>query len=331
MTQLLLLISVLVFTAIAVGVSVFYIQRFLNPEPSIVQHRLLRLQEDEKPTTDAIDEEIQKKLEKLYRTSDYKYEGFGKKLEEIKMFKDLKKLIRQSGETDQVDKVFLKFFIAPFIISLFIALLLKNAIMVILGILVPFIVRFVFIFKKKQRFNKFIALFPEALNLMTSSLRAGHSFQASLTIISTEMNEPVKTEFEHVVSDINLGIPVKEALLRFGDNMDNMPDIRMFNTAVLIQRESGGNLAEILTKLSYTIRERFKIKGQISAMTGQSRLTGYVIGAMPTGLLVGLMVFMPDYVEPLFEEPLGRGMLIVAGILQIIGVFVIRKIVDIRI
>ncbi len=331
MSQLLLLIAVLAFTAIAVGASVFFMQRFLNPEPSVVQQRLLRMQEDDKPDDDILDAEIQKKLEKLYRVSDYKYEGLGKKLEEIKMFKNLKKLIRQSGETEQVDKVFLKFFVAPVVVALFIALVLKNVFLILLSMLVPFIVRFVFIFKKKQRFNKFIALFPEALNLMTSSLRAGHSFQASLTIISTEMNEPVKTEFEHVVSDINLGISVKEALLRFGDNLDNMPDIRMYTTAVLIQRESGGNLAEILTKLSYTIRERFKIKGQISAMTGQSRLTGYVIGAMPTALLVGLMMFMPDYVAPLFEDPLGRGMLIVAAILQIIGVFVIRKIVDIRI
>lgn len=134
-----------------------------------------------------------------------------------------------------------------------------------------------------------------------------------------------------MVKDINLGIPVRESLARMVSKLDTLPDVRMFATAVAIQREAGGNLAEVLENLGYTIRERFKLKGQIAALTGQSRLTGYVLGCAPVVLLAGLSVFFYDYVAPLYETEFGHYALIAAFILQVIGFFVMKKIIDIRV
>jgi tight adherence protein B len=133
------------------------------------------------------------------------------------------------------------------------------------------------------------------------------------------------------VRDINLGIPVREALSRLVAKLDTLPDVRMFATAVTIQREAGGNLAEVLENLGYTIRERFKLKGQIAALTGQSRLTGYVLGCAPAGILILLSIFMFDYVSPLYNTAMGHIALVVVVILQSIGFFVMKKIIDIRV
>jgi tight adherence protein B len=130
---------------------------------------------------------------------------------------------------------------------------------------------------------------------------------------------------------MNLGIPVKEAMEKMVGNLDNMPDVKMFCTAVLIQREAGGNLAEILDKLSNTIRERFKLKGQIMALTGQARLTGYVLGCAPLVLLGILSMFFYSYVKPLYETEMGKMLLIVAAVLQVIGFLVMKKIIEIRV
>ena len=134
-----------------------------------------------------------------------------------------------------------------------------------------------------------------------------------------------------MVRDINLGIPVPDALVRLVNKLDALPDICIFATAVTIQREAGGNLAEILESLANTIRERFKLKGQIAALTGQSRLTGYVLGGAPATMLVGLSIFMYSYVKPLYETDMGHLALMVAMGLQIVGFLVMRKIIDIRI
>ena len=199
----------------------------------------------------------------------------------------------------------------------------------VVGLLIPLMAYLYVIIKKKKRFNRFTLQLPDALNLMTSSLRAGHAFQSSLKIVSTEMPEPISGEFSDLVRDINLGIPVKESLERLVHKLDTLPDVHMFVTAVLIQREAGGNLAEVLDKLSYTIRERFKLKGQIAALTGQSRLTGYLLGAAPIVLFI-LLTFM-GYTKPLMEHPLGYLLLGIGGFVMLIGFIIMRKIVDIRV
>jgi tight adherence protein B len=201
----------------------------------------------------------------------------------------------------------------------------------LVGILVPIGAYSLVLFKRSQRYGKFIAQLPDALSMITSALRAGHSFQSALTVVSSEMPNPIAIEFASMVKDINLGIPVRESLARMVLKLDTLPDVRMFATAVAIQREAGGNLAEVLENLGYTIRERFKLKGQIAALTGQSRLTGYVLGGAPAVLLAGLSLFFYPYVQPLYETDMGHLALLIAFILQMIGFFVMKKIIDIRV
>jgi tight adherence protein B len=204
-------------------------------------------------------------------------------------------------------------------------------VLVLAGILFPGLA-FAFVeVKRRKRLSKFVIQLPDALGMITSALRAGHSFQSAMSVASTELSDPISTEFALVVRDTNLGIPMKEAMGKMVGRLDALPDVRMFVTAVMIQREAGGNLAEILEKLGYTIRERFKLKGQVSALTGQARLTGYVLGAAPAIIFIGLSLFMYSYVQPLWETLLGHIAIGVVIVMQAIGFFVMRKIIEIRV
>jgi tight adherence protein B len=166
--------------------------------------------------------------------------------------------------------------------------------------------------------------------MITNALRAGHSLQSALSLVSLEFKDPIGTEFSQLTNDINLGIPMKDALERMANTMESVTDLRLFTTAVMINREAGGNLAEVLEKLGYTIRDRFKFKGHLKAITGQSRLTGYVIGLMPLFLGLIFSVISPGYTDPLFDTVLGLILLVAAIGMEILGMFIIGKIVNIR-
>lgn len=317
--------------AIAVGAAIFFWLRYKNPEPSLLQERLRRLKgqgasEAEKLATDNL-----LRTNRFYKDSDYKNEKLGRQLEQFSFFRKLKLLMQQAGIKTPPDAFFINRLVLPAVLMVVVGLatgfvpLLVFPVVLVVGTIVS--VRM----QRQKRYNRFIAQLPDALTMLTSSLRAGHSFQSALLLISSEMSEPIGAEFSVMVRDINLGIPVREALLRLVSKMDSLPDVCMFSTAVTIQREAGGNLAEVLENLSRTIRERFKLKGQIAALTGQSRLTGYVLGGAPVTLLLGLSILMYNYVKPLYETDIGHFCLLGAAVLQGIGFMVIRKIIDIRV
>jgi tight adherence protein B len=243
----------------------------------------------------------------------------------------LQKALRQAGMKTPVDKFVLTFLFIPLGFGFVLMLLLKNPMMLFLGIAIFVVAVMMVKMRQKKRLNRISTQLPDALNLITSSLRAGHSFQSAMTIVVNELPDPLASEFAQVVSDINWGIPVKDALTKMVNSLDGLVDIRMFVTSLIIQRETGGNLAEILDKLSTTIRERFKLKGQIAALTGQARLTGYILGCAPAGLFLFLSLFMGKYVEPLTTTEIGKVALVVACIMQIIGFFVMKKIIEIRV
>lgn len=314
--------------SVSVGIAVFFFQRYSNPEPSLLQQRLTDFKDRGKEESKAVNETMEK-LARLYKDEPYQFPKLGKRLESYERFLTLKKLILQAGMSVPVDLFLFRNLMLPLFLGVLFAVI--TPVMFLVGVGVAGFFYFSLIMKKGKRFSRFITQLPDGLSLVTTSLRAGHSFQAALGILSTELPNPIAEEFAKVVKDINLGIPVKEALERLALSMDNIPDIRMFVTAVLIQRESGGNLAEVLDKLSYTIRERFKLKGQIAALTGQARLTGYVLGLAPVVLLGGLSLVMYSYVAPLYETTIGNILLGVAGVMQIIGFIVMKKIVDIRV
>ena len=185
-------------------------------------------------------------------------------------------------------------------------------------------------FKKKARLKKFAAQLPEALELMARGLRAGHSLQAGFQLVGEETNDPLGGEFMRVFEEQNLGISLDDALSGMTDRVPNL-DLKFFATAVVLQRQTGGDLAEILDKIGALIRARFKIFGQIQALTGEGRLSGVVLMALPPVLFLVMMKINYEYTMVLFTDELGKKMLAVAVFLQIIGAFVIKKIVNIKV
>jgi tight adherence protein B len=184
--------------------------------------------------------------------------------------------------------------------------------------------------RRRRRLKRFASQMPDALELMARALRSGHSLASGFNLVSTEMTDPIGTEFSRVYEEQNLGIPLEEALQSLADRVPNL-DLKFFSTAVILQRQTGGDLAEILDKIGYLVRERFKIWGQIQALTGEGRLSGVVLLALPPLLFLAVYRLNPDYVSVLFTDPMGRQMLAGAAIMQVIGALVIRKIINIKV
>ena len=184
--------------------------------------------------------------------------------------------------------------------------------------------------KRRARLKKFASQLPDALELVARALRAGHSLAAGLHVVAEEMPAPVSKEFGRVYEEQNLGIPLEEALRSITERVPNL-DLRFFVTSVAIQRQTGGDLAEILDKIGHVIRERYKILGQVKALTAEGRLSGLVLIALPFGLFLMMLHTKPEYISLLWTDPLGVKLSIFALVLQIIGAYSIKKIVDIKV
>jgi tight adherence protein B len=185
-------------------------------------------------------------------------------------------------------------------------------------------------FRRSKRFRRFEELFPQAIDTLARAVRAGHAFTTALELIANELTEPVSGEFRKLYEEQKFGLPVREALLNLTERVP-LVDVKFFVTAVMIQRETGGNLAEILDNLSYMIRERFKIQRQVRVYTAQGRLTMLLLMMLPPAIVVVMSMMNPGFIKPLFTDPIGHT-LIVAGItLQTVGYFIIRRIVQIQV
>jgi tight adherence protein B len=184
--------------------------------------------------------------------------------------------------------------------------------------------------KRAKRLKKFQAQLSDGLELVARALRSGQSLAAAMHVVGEEMPEPISTEFGRVFEEQNLGIPIEESMKAMCERVPNM-DLRFFVTAVGIQRSTGGDLAEILDKIGYVVRERFRIMGQVKALTGEGRLSGVVLIALPFALFGFMLNAKPDYVESLWTTDLGKKMSIFAIIAQILGALTIRKIVNIKV
>ena len=185
-------------------------------------------------------------------------------------------------------------------------------------------------YRRQKRFEKIETLFPEAIDTLARAVRAGHAFTTSLEMISNETSEPLASEFRKLYEEQKFGMPVRDALMNLTQRVP-LVDVKFFVTAVMLQRDTGGNLAEILDNLSYVIRERFKIQRQVRVHTAQGRLTMALLMAMPPAVVTILAVFSPDFVRPLFYDPIGHTLLVVSIVLQTTGYFVIRKIIKIQV
>lgn len=185
-------------------------------------------------------------------------------------------------------------------------------------------------FKRKRRLKKFAAQLPDALELIARALRAGHSLGAGMNMVGSEMPAPIGPEFHQAFEEQNLGVSLEDSLTSLTERIPNL-DLKFFATAVILQRQTGGDLAEILDKIGHLIRERFKIWGQVQALTGEGRLSGIVLLGLPPFLFLAVYYINPTYCMVLFEDPMGKQMLAFAVFLQVLGALVIRKIVNIKV
>jgi tight adherence protein B len=250
--------------------------------------------------------------------------------EYIKQWFNLRAFLQQADvPTSPAKFIFLSLALAGggmVIIPLLQAPLFLAPLGVVLGA-IPFLFLF---FKRKSRLAKFAKQLPEALELISRALRAGHSLASGFKLVADEMDKPIGSEFERCYEAQNLGIPLDDSIQEMTERVPNL-DLRFFATAVVLQRQTGGDLAEILDKIGYLVRERFKIWGQIQALTGEGRLSGIVLLALPPALFIVMWRLNPNYCMILFTDPMGHQMLAVAVVMQIIGALVIRKIVNIKV
>lgn len=183
--------------------------------------------------------------------------------------------------------------------------------------------------KRKLRMRRFSELLPEAIDLMSRGLRAGQALSAAVETIAEESEEPLRSEFRRAADEQSFGLPFREAMVNLSRRVP-APDLQFMVTALLVQKETGGNLAQILDKASHVIRERVRVAGQLRTRTAQGRLTGWVLCSLPFVLFVGMNFLSPGYGKILFSDPFGRKMVEYGGIMMVVGILVIRKILNVK-
>jgi tight adherence protein B len=243
----------------------------------------------------------------------------------------LSRWIEQSGMKVSISGVLIIAVIAGVLCALVVTMLTRSPVGLPIGFAIGCALPFMFLkFKRTRRLRAFEELFPEALDLIARALKAGHAFATGLKMAADELDEPVGPEFRKTFDEQNFGLPLKDALENLTYRIPIL-DVRFFATAVLIQRETGGNLSEILENLAHVVRERFKILRQVRVYTAHGRLTGYVLLALPAVLGIALSFINPDHMNMLFREKMGQILLMVAMVMQTIGYIWIKQVVKIEV
>jgi tight adherence protein B len=239
--------------------------------------------------------------------------------------------IEQSGVKTSISAMLLIALVHALVLGFGTMMLVKAGWGLILGGIVGFALPFMFLrMKRTRRMRNFEENFPEALDLIARALKAGHAFVTGLKMVADEMPDPIGPEFRKTFDEQNFGLPLKDALENLTMRVPGL-DVRFFATAVLIQRETGGNLSEILENLAHVVRERFKILRQVRVYTAHGRMTGYVLLALPAVLCIALAFINPDHMNLLFRERLGQILLMVALVMQSVGYFWISQVVKIEV
>jgi len=184
--------------------------------------------------------------------------------------------------------------------------------------------------KRNKRMNKFEEQFPEALDFLARSMRAGHAFTISLEMLGDEIGDPLGQEFRTLFNEQNLGAPMEVALHNLVQRMPLL-DVRFFSSSVMLQKQTGGNVSEILSRLAYVIRERFRLKGQVKAASAHGRLTAAILTILPIVTMMGLLVVAPGYLQGMAADPDGKWLIVGAIVAQVIGNICIRKIINIKV
>lgn len=193
-----------------------------------------------------------------------------------------------------------------------------------LSVLLPYVY---LLYKREQRKLKFETIFPDALDLMGYSLKAGHSVMASFKMVADEMADPVGEEFNRIVDEINFGLDLDSTLRNFSRRIDS-PELKFFVTSVIIQRETGGNLVELLGRISAIIRKKFRFREKVKTLTGEGKLSAIILASLPFLVGTALTIFNPKYVRVLFNDPIGHYMIAIASVMVILGALIMYKLVQ---
>jgi tight adherence protein B len=243
----------------------------------------------------------------------------------------LKRVLDQADLSITITRLLMFSAMAGVLAGLAASMLTYQLLIIVASALLGAVIPFVHVFwKRKKRFDKFLEHLPDALELMSRALSAGHAFSEALHMVSMEMPEPISKEFRKTYEEQNLGLSLKLALENLTHRMPLL-DLRLCVTAVLIQRETGGNLAEILEKVAHTIRERFRILGDLKTLTTSSRLSAWLLCGLPIGVAVAVTVMNPEYMSILWKDPRGHKLIYLAVALQVSGMLIVRKILRIKI
>ena len=243
----------------------------------------------------------------------------------------LSRLIEQSGVRTTPGAIVLVSLVAAAAAGLLTRLLVNNPFAPPMAAAFAGIVPYAYlVHRRTSRRKRFEEQFPEALDLMSRAIRAGHALQTALGMAAEELPDPVGPEFKKTFDQQNFGLPLRDALNEMAVRIPLL-DVRFFVTAVLIQRDTGGNLAEILDNLAHVVRERFKIRRQVRVHTAHGRFTGYVLLSLPAALAIALSFINPEHMQVLFREHMGQMMLMGAIVMQTVGFVWIRKVIKIEV
>jgi tight adherence protein B len=250
-------------------------------------------------------------------------------LERLNVTKVLAMIIRQADVQVKVGELILMMGILSGIGVLLPLRFGKPALAPLTGIAAGAVPLIFLLLQRGKRLKAFIREFPDAIDMMTSALRAGHAFTRSMQLVADEAPDPVGIEFRRTFEEYNLGMQLRDVLVNMTERVESL-DLKLFVTAVLLQKETGGNLTEILEKIGYTIRERFKLMGQLRTYTAQGRMSAWIIGSLPIAFVAIISSMSPGYLSPLFRSSSGHFMLGLSISLQVVGIVVIRKIVAVK-
>lgn len=202
--------------------------------------------------------------------------------------------------------------------------------MILVGLVTASLPFLYVLFMRRKRLNMFLELLPDALDLVSRALSAGHAFSEALHMVATEMPDPISAEFQKTYEEQNLGLSLKLALENLTQRIPLL-DLKMCVTAIMIQRETGGNLAEILEKVAYTIRERFRIMGDLKTLTTSSRMSAWLLCGLPIAVSLVITIMNPEYMSVLWRDPRGHVLIAIALFMQLTGMLIVRKILNIKI
>jgi len=319
-----MIIALMVFLVVAGAVTGGFIFFTRLPESRKRRQLELRLQEVSRPE-ETPDQSV------VVRQHDGPLPSVEKLIGRTTAGSHLSRLIEQAGVNTTPSALLLASLICAAVAALaayvFLRIPLAQFVCVPLGASLPMLW---LLHRRSRRLRAFEEQFPDALDLISRSLRAGHAFQAAIGMAADELTAPAAPEFKKVFDQQNFGLPLRDALNALAQRVPLL-DVKFFVTAVAIQRDTGGNLAEILDNLAHVVRERFKIQRQVRVHTAHGRITGFVLLALPAFLAVALSIINREHMRPLFEEPMGRTLILVTIVMQLIGFVWIRKVIKIEV